>query len=95
MTEPSDAKHSIIEVLDLRTDRLARAEVVVPRIMRTDFRNLSTTYELSCFFDVLDQAAVIGGCLIPLGHFNGVTYLLSPISSILQLQDKVQRSAVR
>ena len=90
MTEPSDANHSIIKVLDLCQDRLARPEVVVPRIMRTDFRDLNTTYELSCFFDVLGQAAVIGGCSIPLGHFNGVTYFLSPISSILQLQDKVQ-----
>lgn len=90
MIEPSDSNHSIIEVLDLRADRLARPEVVVPRILRTDFRDLNTTYELSCFFDVLGRAAVIGGCLIPLGHFNGVTYLLSPMSSILQLQDKVQ-----
>lgn len=31
-----------------------------------------------------------GGCRIPLGHFNGVTYSFFPTSSILQLQDKVQ-----
>lgn len=90
MTEPSDADHSVIEVLDIRADRLARPQVFVPRIMRTDFRDLNSTYELSCYFDVLGQATVIAGCLIPLGHFNGVTYLLYPMSSILQLQDKVQ-----
>lgn len=90
MTEPSDANHSIIEVSDLCSDRLARPEVVLPRIMRTDFRDLNSTCELSSFFNVLGRAAIIGGCLIPLGHFNDVTYILSPMSSILQLQDKVQ-----
>ena len=31
-----------------------------------------------------------GGCRIPLGHFNGITYSFFLTSSILQLQDKVQ-----
>ena len=58
--------------------------------MRTNFRDLNTTRELSCFFHVLRRVFKNGGCRIPLGHFNGVTYSFSPISSILQLQDKVQ-----
>ena len=87
MTEPSNANHSIIEISNLCSDR---PEVILPRIMRTNFWDLNSTCELSCFFDVLGRAAIIGRCLIPLRYFNDVTYFLSPMSSILQLQDKVQ-----
>ena len=58
--------------------------------MRTNFRDLNTTRELSCFFHMLGRITDNGGCRIPLGHFNGVNYSFLPTSSILQLQDKVQ-----
>lgn len=46
--------------------------------------------ELSCFFEALFGATGNGECQIPLGQSNGVNYSFSPISAILQLQDKVQ-----
>lgn len=74
----------------LRLNRLARPEVVLPRILLTDFWDSNTGSELACFFEVLFGATENGGCKIPLGHFNGINYSCSPISAILQLQDKVQ-----
>lgn len=90
MTEPSDENYNIIEVSDLRLARLARPEVALSRIVRTDFRDLNTSREPSCFVAVLRRVTINGGCWIPLGHFKGVTWSFSPTSSILQLQDKVQ-----
>ena len=58
--------------------------------MRTNFRDLNTTRELSCFFDMLGRITDNGGCRIPLGYFNDVNYSFLPTSSILQLEDKVQ-----
>ena len=89
-TEPSDTNYSVIKVSRLRLNRLARPDVVLPRIMRTNFRDLNATCELSCFFDVLYYATENGGCKIPLGQFNDVTYSFSPTGSILQLQEKVR-----
>lgn len=90
VAEPGDANYNRTEVSDLRLRRLARPEVVLSRIMRTNFRDLNASRELSCFFGVLSRAAIYGGCWIPLGQFNGVTYSFTPTSSILQLEDKVQ-----
>lgn len=41
-------------------------------------------------FEALSGATENGGCKIPLGHSNGVNYSFSPISAILQLQEKAQ-----
>ncbi len=90
MAEPSDADFDGLKVFHLRLNRLARPEVVLPRIMRTDFGDSNSGSELACFFEVLFGATENGGCKIPLGQFNGINYSFSPISAILQLQDKVQ-----
>ena len=58
--------------------------------MRTNFRDLNSTDELSCFFHRLGGITDNGGCRVPLGQFNGVNYSFLPTSSILQLEDKVQ-----
>lgn len=64
--------------------------MVLARIMRTNFWNLNSARELSCFFNVLYFITENGGCRIPLGHFNDINYYFFPTGSILQLEDKVQ-----
>lgn len=89
-TEPSDTDRDVFNVFHLRLNRLARPEVVLPQIMRTNFWDSNMGSELSCFFESLFGATGNGECQIPLGQSNGVNYSFSPISAILQLQDKVQ-----
>ena len=89
MTEPGNADHDDFKVFGLRLNRLARPEVVLPRVMRTNLWDLNMASELSCFFEALFDATEYGYCKITLGHSNGVIYSFAPISAILQLEEKV------